>query len=372
MSAFEPYEGTDPYIFISYARKDKDRVFPLLDALRDLGYRIWRDEGGIPWGVKWMATIEDHLTRAAVCLVFWSEASAASEHCEAEAGAMVSEQKPIVTVFLDDTPLTPGLRMYLQQFQTVKLADFDSDTAFIERLDRERVFASCKAPPKTETPPVTAPLIVSAPKIETPPAPKIAPTIERSTGEATVRPVPRIPTVLWNKNGKIQWYLDRDGVLTIAKNEDLRSYETVPMPDYANNHASTAPWMRPWEKIRSVVILDDIATIGESAFWGCAGLTSVTIGNSVITIGDRAFEYCEHLTSVMIPDSVISIGDGAFYGCMGLTSVKIGNSVTTVGDGAFHGCTGLMSVTVPAGTKFTRGLFASFPDHVKIIRRPPR
>ena len=194
---FRPYEGTEPYIFVSYGRKDRDRVFPLLDALHEKGYRIWRDEGGIPWGVRWMETIEDHIERAEVCLVFWSEASAASEHCEAETAEMVAERKTIVTVFLDDTPVRKGLRMYLRRFQAVKLSDFDSDAAFVERLDRERVFAPCKAAPKTETPPAL-----------------------------------RIPANAWKKTGKIQWHLDEDGILIIEKNEDLSSARPVPMPDY--------------------------------------------------------------------------------------------------------------------------------------------
>ena len=351
---FEPYEGTDPYIFISYGRKDKDRVFPLLDALHDRGYRIWRDEGGIPWGVRWMETIEDHIERAEVCLVFWSEASAASEHCEAETAEMVAERKTIVTVFLDDTPVRKGLRMYLRRFQAVKLSDFDSDAAFVARLDRERVFAPCKAAPEMETPIVTAPPIAPAPKIETRPVtvPEEAPTPPApppvSAPKIELPSAPRIPANAWKRADKIQWYLDGDGVLTIAKNEDLSSDGPVPMPDYTSDwkHGSTAPWMPSREKIRSVVIRDDIDTIGSCAFKRCMGLTNVMIGDSVTTIGDNAFKDCTGLTSMTIPDSVTTIGKSAFDGCEGLTSVMIPGSVTTIGNWAFDGCTGLTAIHV--------------------------
>ena len=87
--------------------------------------------------------------------------------------------------------------------------------------------------------------------------------------------------------------------------------------------------------------------IGNSAFWGCSGLTSVTIPNSVTSIGDSAFRGCSSLTSVTIPNSVTSIGDFAFYGCSSLTSVTIPNSVTSIGDYAFYDCSGLTSVTIP-------------------------
>ena len=147
----------------------------------------------------------------------------------------------------------------------------------------------------------------------------------------------------------------------------------------------------------SVIPTDgSVTSIGDSAFFGCTGLTSVTIGNSVTRIGDYAFEGCSGLTSITIPDSVTSIGeyafyntawynnqpdglvyagkvaykykgtmpsntsielkagtlgiaDSAFYGCTGLTSVTIPNSVTSIGDSAFYNCKGLTSVTIGNG-----------------------
>jgi len=93
-----------------------------------------------------------------------------------------------------------------------------------------------------------------------------------------------------------------------------------------------------------VTIPNSVTSIGNSAFWGCSGLTSVTIPNSVTSIGNSAFRNCSGLTSVTIPNSVTSIGGHAFYNCSSLTSVTIPNSVTTIGDSAFSGCTGLTSV----------------------------
>ena len=71
-----------------------------------------------------------------------------------------------------------------------------------------------------------------------------------------------------------------------------------------------------------MTIPDSVTNIGNSAFYGCSGLTSVTIGNGVT-----------------------SIGKNAFYGCSGLTSVTIGNGVTSIGKNAFTNCTNLTSVT---------------------------
>ena len=128
----------------------------------------------------------------------------------------------------------------------------------------------------------------------------------------------------------------------------------------------------------SVTIPTGVTSIGNSAFWGCSGLTSVTIGNNVTSIGNYAFRGCSGLTSVTIPNSVTSIGEQAFSGCSGLTSVTIGNSVTSIGEGAFSGCRGLTSVTIPNSvTSIGNGAFygcrgltsISIPNSVTFIGR---
>ncbi len=116
-----------------------------------------------------------------------------------------------------------------------------------------------------------------------------------------------------------------------------------------------------------------VASIGNSAFSSCSGLTTVSIPNSVTSIGDYAFSDCMGLTTVSIPNSVTSIGDWAFTNCSGLTTVNfnatnctsmgnssypvfsgctslstlnIGSNVTNIPDYAFYGCSGLTSVTI--------------------------
>ncbi len=94
-------------------------------------------------------------------------------------------------------------------------------------------------------------------------------------------------------------------------------------------------------------IPNTVTEIGESAFYGCTGLTSVSIPNSVTSIGKSAFDDCGGLTSVTIPNSVTSIGFAAFSNCYNLTSVTIPNSVTEIQSSAFSSCTRLASVIIP-------------------------
>ena len=98
--------------------------------------------------------------------------------------------------------------------------------------------------------------------------------------------------------------------------------------------------------LTGVTIPNSVTSIGNAVFGHCIGLTSVTIPNSVTSIGKSTFSECVHLTSITIPNSVTSIGGYAFYGCSSLTSVTIPNSVTSIGDGAFWGCTSLDGIAI--------------------------
>ena len=67
-------------------------------------------------------------------------------------------------------------------------------------------------------------------------------------------------------------------------------------------------------------------------------IKSLIIPNNVKSIGKHAFQYCHYLTSVTIGNSVTNIGKQAFSGCTNLSFVSIGDAVTTIEDGAFEQC----------------------------------
>ena len=40
-----PYEGTLPYLFVSYAHKNDAAVLEIISTLQSRGFRVWYDEG---------------------------------------------------------------------------------------------------------------------------------------------------------------------------------------------------------------------------------------------------------------------------------------------------------------------------------------
>ena len=87
-----------------------------------------------------------------------------------------------------------------------------------------------------------------------------------------------------------------------------------------------------------------VKSIGNYAFYDCAGLTSIKLPEGVTSIGNYAFCGCTGLTSIEFPASVTSIGNAVFYDCAGLTSIEIFANLTSIGSYVFIGCTGLTSI----------------------------
>ncbi len=104
--------------------------------------------------------------------------------------------------------------------------------------------------------------------------------------------------------------------------------------------------------IVSVVIGDNVKTIGEFAFYNCTGLRSVKMGGSVESVGQSAFYGCSSLETIVIPDTVTSVGKSAFYNCTSLGSAVIGGKVQTIADFTFRGCKSLSSVTIGGSVTF--------------------
>ncbi len=99
--------------------------------------------------------------------------------------------------------------------------------------------------------------------------------------------------------------------------------------------------------LTSVIIPDSVKSVGNYAFSGCNRLAGLTIGDGVQSIGGSAFSGCKNLTSVIIPGSVKSVGNYAFSGCTAITNVTIGDGVTSIGSSVFKNCAALTSVNIP-------------------------
>ncbi len=109
----------------------------------------------------------------------------------------------------------------------------------------------------------------------------------------------------------IIWMLYDTGKLSLSG--------TGAMYDYGTNGA---PWASYKDNVNSVVIGDGVTSIGNSSFYGCAGITSVSLPSSLVSVGNYAFYGCKQLADVTVPASVGTIGKYAFRK-VGLKSITL-------------------------------------------------
>jgi hypothetical protein len=98
-------------------------------------------------------------------------------------------------------------------------------------------------------------------------------------------------------------------------------------------------------KVTSVVIPEQIETIGKNAFRYCFKLKSVQLPEGLKTLDEYSFFNCTSLSEIRLPQTLETIAEGVLS-ASNLKYVFIPKSVTSIGDGALTGCSGLRSIAV--------------------------
>ncbi len=117
--------GETHSVFISYARKDSDRVEPFVKGLQVGGIKPWIDRAGIAPGSTWGEEIVRALRGSRVVLVFCTPASMASENVAREIYMAGKEKKRIVNVVLEEAQIPDGVAYYLTPTQHIDVRGAD-------------------------------------------------------------------------------------------------------------------------------------------------------------------------------------------------------------------------------------------------------
>ena len=112
MNGLKPYQGNEPYLFISYAHADEQAVGSVLEHLEKHGVRFWYDDG-IEVGSEWPEYIAERLASSRMMIAFISNAYAVSNNCRKEMHYAVSNGIKTVNVFLEDADITPGMSLQI-------------------------------------------------------------------------------------------------------------------------------------------------------------------------------------------------------------------------------------------------------------------
>lgn len=108
-----PYDGKEPYLFLSYSHKDSARAAELIRALKERGCRVWYDEGIVP-GTEWDNYVARHVEDCAFFLALLSTNYIASDNCIDELKFARDLKKPGLLLETEPAELPPELRMRLR------------------------------------------------------------------------------------------------------------------------------------------------------------------------------------------------------------------------------------------------------------------
>lgn len=84
--------------------------------------------------------------------------------------------------------------------------------------------------------------------------------------------------------------------------------------------------------VKSIVIGENVKTIGAGAFLDCTSLEKVVMPDGLETIGRAGFSSCTELKNVVLPTSLKSMGNSVFYNCAAIDKIIIPAEVTSVPD----------------------------------------
>jgi hypothetical protein len=114
----------DPFVFVSYCRRDGPALSCVLRALDDIGIMPWWDNE-IPGGDEWLQHLELRLDRCASVVALISEEAGQSRFVRNELTYAHILGKKVIPIKLDDAPLAPGLRIVLAHRNWIQADDPD-------------------------------------------------------------------------------------------------------------------------------------------------------------------------------------------------------------------------------------------------------
>ena len=95
-----PYEGSEPYVFVSYNHDDAKRVLQLVELMQQNGIRVWFDEINHR-GENWRDIIKERIEHCHVFIAFLSKQYCRSEFCFRELDEADKAGKKPFAYFLD-------------------------------------------------------------------------------------------------------------------------------------------------------------------------------------------------------------------------------------------------------------------------------
>lgn len=143
------YDGTEPYIFVSYSHGDKKSVYSIIDKFQKSGYRVWFDEG-IKHGDDWRAFIENKIESCECFIAMISKGFFDSKWCPRELKYADENNKKISCIYLENVeiPKGKGMGIIVSDAQATKKYEYNDKNTFYNKILAWDAIERCKDKPQ--------------------------------------------------------------------------------------------------------------------------------------------------------------------------------------------------------------------------------
>ena len=323
---YPAYRGKEPYVFISYAHRDSERVFAEIKRFNEAGFHVWYDEGIAP-GNEWSDAIAEALTGCSVFVVFLTPTSAPRENVLNEIDYALNEQKPFLAIHLEETQLTPGLKLRISRKQAILkylMTDEEYAYKYIEAFTR-----------------------FGLKRVDVQPA---APLAARKAGSAFAEKDEPVPV----KGDRDPAGKSGGGVTTGQLDEMVKNF-------LGTNRAKTGP-AAAGEEIRD----DSPEAAKKRADGDLVRIDGFDIEHGFLS------KYVGTDKDIVVPDSARVIGSLSFSGNRSIESVDLNQAGLMIAGrlGVFCNCPNLRTVKIPATVKeVTPNMFQYCPNLTVHVRK---
>lgn len=157
-----------------------------------------------------------------------------------------------------------------------------------------------------------------------------------------------------------------DGIEEISTYDPFYECNNLRYVKLNNKLTYISNWFSNKSNLETVVLGNQVTTIGNSAFANCKSLQTINMPETLTTIGNSAFSGCSKLASIYIPESVNKIENYAFSNS-GLRTFTLPQNITIIPNYVFNNCDSLRTITLtPQLTAIEEDAFNSC-DSVKDI-----
>ncbi len=139
-SHLKPYEGNEPYVFISYSHKDSEKALYVMNLMKVAGVLLWFDKGIDP-GSEWDDNIAMHLENCGCMVVILSKNYLASENCRDELKYARDLKKDILIISIESCDLPGGIALRMNRRQAINMYAYEDQGEFHQELIRAKVLA---------------------------------------------------------------------------------------------------------------------------------------------------------------------------------------------------------------------------------------